>query len=223
MGSAVIRWVGGIVGAPRSESVNRARSAWERAITSISTRAPFGRAATPTVDRAGGGSDDEPGVDRVHRREVAHVDEEHRRLDDIRPRHTGRVEARRGWPDPLGLRFDPTLLELTGPGRARLAGGEHVVVGHDGLAVRADRGGRRWSRSPGGSCRVLLCVRCVMMVVAIMNGSSSPGVLAPVAPARRTRSTAASASGQKSVHRVGPEPDRPRAPQAPGQAPVGTG
>ena len=44
------QWVGGIVGAPREGCQP------SRAMTSISTRAPFGRAATPTVERAGGGS-----------------------------------------------------------------------------------------------------------------------------------------------------------------------
>ena len=65
-----------------------------RAIASISTLKPFGSAATSTVERAGGGSGKKPGVHAVHRREVIHVGEEDRRLDDVGEARTGRVEHR---------------------------------------------------------------------------------------------------------------------------------
>ncbi len=55
-GSDVIGWVAAWYGR-LVRSVNRgAAQRGSRAMASISTRAPFGRAATPTVDRAGGGS-----------------------------------------------------------------------------------------------------------------------------------------------------------------------
>ena len=57
------------------------------AITSISTRAPRGSAATATVERAGRWSPKARGIDLVHRGEVRHVDQEDRGLE-----HAGQVE-----------------------------------------------------------------------------------------------------------------------------------
>ena len=84
--------------APGGSSLPRRRTvvAPARATTSISTRAPSGSAATPIVERAGACAPKTLGVDRVHRRKVGpQVDEEDRRLDDIRDR---RARAGRGRP-----------------------------------------------------------------------------------------------------------------------------
>src|SRR5918993_3600238 len=85
----------------------------------------------------------EAAVHGVHRREVADVREEDRGLDDVGPGETGRVQhgsevAQRS----LGLRLD-ALHELAGRRvQPQLAAAEQEPVDGDGLAVRADRGGR---------------------------------------------------------------------------------
>ena len=64
-------------------------------MTSISTRASFGRRATCTVARAGNGSREVLSVDLVHRGEVVHVGEEDRRAHDVGERQAAGLRAPR--------------------------------------------------------------------------------------------------------------------------------
>ena len=82
------------------------------------------------------------GVDRVHRGELVHVLEEHRRLHDAREAGSARLEhggeVGEGAP---GLRLDP-LRERAGGGIDRqLSGGEDQPAGPDSLGVGPDRRG----------------------------------------------------------------------------------
>ena len=60
------------------------------ATNSISTGRVRGRAATWTVDRAGGSAANSRGVDRIDNLEVGHIGQEDRRLDHIRETGAGR-------------------------------------------------------------------------------------------------------------------------------------
>ena len=83
------------------------------------------------------GRGEELGVDLVHRGELRHIHQLHRRLDD-------------GGQDPAEVLQDAARLggdaaRDEGAGRRvdrNLAGGKQVVARADGLAVGADRGGR---------------------------------------------------------------------------------
>ena len=158
--SGVITGSGHRRGGPSGVSTER------EAMTSISTRAPFGSAATPTVERAGGGSGDRPAVDRVDRREVGHVHEEDRRLDDVAP---GARRPRRGPPpmfahDPLGLglrcrrrRARPSP-DRAPPGPRRTGSRRLTIPWLYGPIARRGAGGRdrrdgSWFASPCWLCR----------------------------------------------------------------------
>ena len=88
-------------------------------MTSISTLTSRGSRATCTVARAGGGSHDVTPVDLVHRRELVHVGQEHRRPDDVLEAGAAGFEQRRDVAhDLLGLGGDVAVDQRAG-GRDR--------------------------------------------------------------------------------------------------------